>query len=84
MQSIIQNADSFIEFTSTELMTNKVKITLDIPFRDLENWNSLNALIYISRIHEVTGVMISSTDLAKLISFGDIYTLIQTRIIKEN
>jgi acyl carrier protein len=80
MSSIVTNTDYFLTFTAQELMVPKEKVTLDVKFRELENWNSLNALIYISRINEETGVIISSTDLSNLKTIKDVYTLVVKKI----
>jgi acyl carrier protein len=80
MSSIVTNTDYFLAFTAQELMVPKEKVTLDVKFRELENWNSLNALIYISRINEETGVIISSTDLSNLKTIKDVYTLVVKKI----
>lgn len=80
MSSIINTTDDFLAFTAQELIVPKEKITLDVQFRELENWNSLNALIYISRINEETGVIISSTDLSNLKTIEDVYTLVIKKI----
>jgi acyl carrier protein len=80
MKSIITNTDYFLAFTAQELLVPKQKVTLDVKFRELENWNSLNALIYISRINEETGVIISSTDLSNLKTIEDVYSLVVQKV----
>lgn len=80
MKSIITNTDFFLAFTAQELLVPKEKVKLDVKFRELENWNSLNALIYISRINEETGVIISSTDLSNLITIEDVYSLVVQKV----
>lgn len=72
MQNTINNPTDFLHFIKSELSLN-VDISLETPFRNIAKWSSLNALIIISRIHEETGVIISSSDLATMNTFGDIY-----------
>lgn len=67
---------AFIQFTAEELFTSVEHLKHDTLFRELPNWSSLNALLLISKVNEVTGVFISSNDLAELNTIGDIYELI--------
>jgi acyl carrier protein len=64
--------EEFLTFAKTELNVMD-DISLDTAFRKLPIWSSLNALILISRIHEETGILISSSELASMITFGDIF-----------
>lgn len=66
-------------FTATELMVPLEKISLETEFRQISTWSSLNALIYISRINEETGVLISTGDLVISRTIDDIYQLIRKR-----
>lgn len=70
---------TFLIFTAAELLLQEDTLKLEAYFRETNNWSSLNALIYISRINEEFDVLISSTDLAALHSFLDIYNLIVAR-----
>lgn len=71
--------DDFIEFCKQELMP-KEEIQAHLAFRELSTWSSLNALIFVSSIHEQTGVLISSEDLAACISFKDLFEYIQNHL----
>lgn len=71
--------NDFIEFSEQELMP-KEEIQADMAFRELSTWSSLNALIFVSSIHEQTGVLISSEDLASCISFKDLFEYIQKHL----
>ncbi|MFN3446049.1 MAG: hypothetical protein ACK44D_09925 [Bacteroidia bacterium] len=75
----LQEIESFLDFTASELSISKNSISLETQFRDIPSWSSLNALIYISRINEETDVLITSGDLSELNSLGDIYRLTKTR-----
>jgi acyl carrier protein len=79
MKSLINDKNTFLEFTANELMVSLTDINFETEFRFISSWSSLNALIYISSINEETGVFISSSDLVQLISIQDIYNLILSR-----
>ena len=79
MKSLINDRNTFLEFTANELMVSLTDINFETKFRSISSWSSLNALIFISSINEETGVFISSSDLAQLISIQDIYNLILSR-----
>lgn len=79
MKSILNNENTFLEFTANELMVSLDEINFETEFRFISSWSSLNALIYISSINEETSVFISSTDLAQLVSIRDLYNLILSR-----
>ena len=80
MKSFSNDKNTFLEFTANELMVSLNEINFETEFRSISSWSSLNALIYISSINEETGVFISSSDLAQLISIEDIYNLILSRL----
>lgn len=79
MISILNDENTFLEFTANELMVSLDEINFETEFRSISSWSSLNALIYISSINEETAVFISSTDLAQLVCIRDIYNLILSR-----
>ncbi|MES2691495.1 MAG: acyl carrier protein [Bacteroidota bacterium] len=81
MIQAFKDENEFIKFAAAELMTAPMQVTAETLFRSLQTWSSLNALIFVSRIHEEAGVLISSEDLAQMKTFGDVYQLI---ISKEN
>lgn len=76
MKSLLNDENTFLEFTANELMVSLDEINFETEFRSISSWSSLNALIYISSINEKTAVFISSADLAQLISIRDIHNLI--------
>ncbi len=79
MDSNLLSKENFLRFTATELMASLEKISFETEFRQIPTWSSLNALIYISRINEETGVLISTTDLVRSKTIEDIYQLITQR-----
>lgn len=81
MTQAFKNENEFMQFAAAELLLSASQLTAATPFRSLQSWSSLNALIFVSRINEETGVLISSEDLAQMKTFGDVYQLI---ISKEN
>lgn len=80
MKSLLNDENTFLEFTANELMVSLDEINFETEFRSISSWSSLNALIYISSINEATAVFISSSDLAQLVSLQDIYNLILSRL----
>jgi acyl carrier protein len=69
--------EDFIDFTCREFAEAPENLNPHTRFRDLPGWSSLNALIYISSINDEYGVLISSSDLSRCATLGDIYCLIQ-------
>lgn len=68
--------DRFKEIISEEFDLPIEKVNGDIVFRDLDSWSSLHALLFIAKINDEVGVMISSSDLAKCKVLKDIHQLI--------
>lgn len=71
--------DKFLQLTAAEFTVSQESISLDTVFRHIPSWNSLNALLYISKINEETGVFITSGDLSALVSLADIFNLINSQ-----
>jgi acyl carrier protein len=67
----------FINFTAREFQLKPNELDLSDEFRNLRNWSSLNALIYISAINDNYGVLISSTELSKSKTLENLYHLIE-------
>lgn len=67
----------FLKLIAEELLVSVDSIALNTPFRQIPTWTSLNSLLVISKIHEVTGVMISAKYIAESITLSDIYQLVQ-------
>ena len=70
----------FLNFTALEFQVAENAISLSTEFRNFSAWSSLNALIFISNIHDKYGVLISSVDLAKSKNLNDIFDLIQQKM----
>ena len=66
----------FLAVSATELITPIELLSVDTIFREIPNWTSLNALLLISRLNELTGVFISSSDLADIRTLGELYALV--------
>jgi acyl carrier protein len=79
MSLSLNEIETFLDFTASELSISKNSISLETRFRNVPSWSSLNALIYISRINEETNVLITSGDLARFDSLGDIFKMIKER-----
>lgn len=69
--------DDFTDLLSEELSIEKAEIQSDFLFRELRNWNSLNALLIISRIHEVSEKLISPAQLATANTVQEFYNLLK-------
>ncbi len=70
---------SFFDFLATcasELMITTETLDSNTLFREIPTWTSLNALLLISKLNELTGVFISSSDLADMRTLGELYTLV--------
>lgn len=70
----------FIQFTAEELAISIEEISLDMEFRNLSVWSSLNALLYISRVFDETSYLISTSDLVRLKTFGDIFNHLNSKL----
>ncbi len=68
--------ERFKEIVSEEFNLPLDTIQGQIIFRDMDAWSSLHALLFIAKINEEVGVMISSSDLAKCNVLDDIFQLI--------
>ena len=73
------NFDRFKEIISEEFDLSISEVSGDIEFRNMEAWSSLHALLFIARINEEEGVMLSSSDLAGCKHLEDIYPLILSK-----
>jgi acyl carrier protein len=72
------NIDEFLTFTAAEFQLKRNELSISTEFRNLPFWSSLNALIFISAIHDESGVLLSSSDLSKSKTLGDLFTMIQS------
>ncbi len=64
---------NLVELAANELNISAEMLTLNNKFRELPNWSSLNALLFVAKINEETGILISSADLADMITLSDIH-----------
>jgi acyl carrier protein len=55
-------------------------INANTPFRQLDGWNSMMALIIIARIDADYSVTISAQDLAKAQTVQELYDLVKSRM----
>jgi acyl carrier protein len=71
------NQNEFLDLIADELLIAPNSITLETEFRQIPTWTSLNSLLVISKIHEVTGIMVSAKFIAESTTLSDIYQLVQ-------
>ncbi|MBP5983501.1 MAG: acyl carrier protein [Fluviicola sp.] len=76
---MIPSKTLFITFVAQELLVDESLIDFTTPFRHIRTWSSLNALVLIARINEEFDVMISSTDLAGLVTLEELFEFISTK-----
>jgi acyl carrier protein len=65
--------DTFLDFTAQELNVPIHNLYEQIAFKNIPTWSSLNALLYLARIHNETGVLLSSTELSELNTLRDLF-----------
>lgn len=73
------SVSTFLQFTAQELNVSVDSLNENTPFKSIPTWSSLNALIYLSRIHAETGVLLTSTELAQQITLLDLHQLITNK-----
>ena len=56
------------------------KLKLESKFREMFEWNSMNALILIALVSTEYDVTLNAEDLIKSVSVNDIYKIIESRI----
>lgn len=71
--------ERFKEIISEEFNMPLEKVQGSIVFRDMEAWSSLHALLFIAKVNEEVGVMISSSDLSQCKTLTDIHEFISIR-----
>lgn len=69
----LQSVRDLMVLLSEELQIDVATIQATSRFRELTNWSSLNALIILSRIHELSGVLVSPATLAKMNTVQELY-----------
>ncbi|MCE2740455.1 MAG: hypothetical protein LW669_03095 [Sphingobacteriales bacterium] len=65
--------NTFLNFTAQELNVPIQNLHEQITFKNIPTWSSLNALLYLARIHNETGVLLSSTELSELNTLRDLF-----------
>ncbi|HKK76955.1 MAG TPA: acyl carrier protein [Saprospiraceae bacterium] len=65
--------NEFISYITEEFEGESQQITANTPFRSLDTWSSMQALIIIARIHEEYAVLLSEDDLQQSQTFVDLY-----------
>ncbi|MBN9293272.1 MAG: acyl carrier protein [Flavobacteriia bacterium] len=68
--------EDFIRLLSEELSIDEKEILPQSEFRELRNWSSLNALLILSRIHEVKGILLSPAQLSTAKTVKEFFELI--------
>lgn len=77
MSKNLSELKTFLLFAENELQTNPLFESTE--FRKINTWSSLNALLFISAIHERHDVLLSAADLASCVTLGEIHRLILNR-----
>ncbi|GAB5539713.1 MAG: hypothetical protein Salg2KO_18160 [Salibacteraceae bacterium] len=72
------DSDEFLKLMRDQFDHEKDRITMDQPFRNLQDWSSLQALIVITTIDEAYDVTINEQELQNAQTFGDLFTLVDT------
>lgn len=72
-------SESFIKLMADQFKSESEKIDLDIEFRSLYDWSSLQALIVITAIDDEFGVTIEDSELRQANSFRDLFHLIEAK-----
>lgn len=73
------NFERFQQIISEEFNMDLSKVHGDIEFRNMESWSSLHALLFIARINDEEGVMLTSSDLTNCKTLREIHELIVRR-----
>lgn len=60
----------------TEEFPKEKSPNLLTEYRQMEGWNSLNALIFVNRLKEKSGILISPKNLSETKSLGELFRLI--------
>jgi acyl carrier protein len=77
------NIDEFIKYIEDEFDDLKPGVLkADSKFREVFEWNSINALILIAMVKTEYDVTLSADDLIKSKTVNDIYSLIEKRVSK--
>lgn len=72
---------NIVQLIADEFNISVDQLSMSSNFREIPKWSSLNALLFISKINEETGVLISSAMLAEMNTLGDINDYINLNIV---
>ncbi|HAQ65850.1 MAG TPA: acyl carrier protein [Bacteroidales bacterium] len=75
---IVEDFISKIEAEFDELEPGKLKP--GSSFRDMFDWNSINALVLIAMVKTEYDVTINADDLAKAKTVNDVFAIVQQRV----
>ena len=78
-KSFPMTEEELIALTAKEFNIKEDSIDLSTNYKDLPNWDSLNALIFISSINDQFGALLSSSDLLEANTLEDIHKRIQQK-----
>jgi acyl carrier protein len=77
------NISEFIKHIEAEFDELKPGVlAADSKFREVFEWNSINALILIAMVKTEYNVTLTADDLIKSKTVNDIYTLVENRVSK--
>ncbi len=70
----------FIDFLQEEFDDKDLNpVSAATAFRELEDWSSMMALIWISKINDEVGVMVGAEELAAVNTVEDLFRLVQAK-----
>ncbi len=75
----ITSEDFLKNFTAQFENTDPSEITMDTKFKDLEEWDSMIALILIAMADEVYEIRLAGDDIRNSSTVEELYNLIKTK-----
>jgi len=54
-------------------------ISMDMPFRDIEEWSSMAALGLLAMVEEEYGVRLNNQDIKTSNTIADLYTIVESK-----
>ena len=69
------NEDQIKEILSTVFQISQDSIQLDLPIKDLGNWDSIKHLMMISAIEEESSMNFTDEDLINMVTPGDVLAI---------
>ena len=83
IKQLKMNIEEFIKYIEDEFDDLKPGVLkADSKFREVFEWNSINALILIAMVKTEYDVTLTADDLIKSKTVNDIYSLIENRVSK--